>query len=125
MPAFLTAPQALCVVDEVLTILKKPDNMNKVMKVVNECDAMKVDPTVQATEKFHRLSPLLHEMLADLMASYGFKPEEMMIAICQMQSYASHSPSLQKKINEALQVFQGNFVAQEEKAEDSGPEACD
>lgn len=119
----LTLEQAREALDEALATLTVPANMDRLIKILEECKKIE-DPMQQQMAKMSQIIPVVQELLGESMKKKGFDgPGAVMAGVMQIQMKAMEDPAMMAKVQKVMQALQGNFDAIQDDGK-SGEE-CD
>eukprot|EP00930_Biecheleria_cincta_P049807 TRINITY_DN35008_c0_g1_i1.p2 TRINITY_DN35008_c0_g1~~TRINITY_DN35008_c0_g1_i1.p2 ORF type:complete len:263 (+),score=108.73 TRINITY_DN35008_c0_g1_i1:62-790(+) len=100
--AKLTKAQAREALNKAMEIFELPENKEKLTQAVKSTqgDDMK---------KMATLMPMVQGMLKDLMATYGFEQDKMMLAVLQISGHADGDKKMSKQLARLQAALEGNF----------------
>mmetsp|Transcript_80722 Transcript_80722/g.203088 ORF Transcript_80722/g.203088 Transcript_80722/m.203088 type:complete len:117 (+) Transcript_80722:76-426(+) len=106
----LTKEQASSALDEAITIFEKPDNLDKLIKCVEDINKeFGDDPMKKQMQQISQLMPMVQEMVGGVMDKYGFTKDTLMMGMMQIQMHAMTDPGMQPKAKKIMDALQGKI----------------
>mmetsp|Transcript_1782 Transcript_1782/g.2346 ORF Transcript_1782/g.2346 Transcript_1782/m.2346 type:complete len:333 (+) Transcript_1782:63-1061(+) len=106
-PRQLPKEQARELLDKVMATFKQPENKEKLLKIVEQCDGQ--DAAQAGLTKMMTLKPAVEEMMGGLMKEYDYKPEDMLTVVMQIQAWSSEDASIAADVGKLFKAVQGDF----------------
>merc|ERR1711920_373569 len=94
----LTKEQAAKALDEVIEILDKPENYEKVKSTIEDVLKAESDPMQRQMKLMQAVIPVVTPMCQEVMAAYGFDSNTAMMGVMQVQMLLGADEEAKPKI---------------------------
>eukprot|EP00929_Paragymnodinium_shiwhaense_P115736 TRINITY_DN847_c1_g1_i1.p1 TRINITY_DN847_c1_g1~~TRINITY_DN847_c1_g1_i1.p1 ORF type:complete len:332 (-),score=107.76 TRINITY_DN847_c1_g1_i1:85-1080(-) len=106
-PPKLDCKQARELLTKALQTFKQPENKEKLMAIVKECEGM--DPSQAGMAKMMKLMPAVQQMMGSTIQEYGFGPNDLMAVTMQVQAFGTEDPTIAEDSAKLMKAVSGDF----------------